>query len=67
MGVIASLALLRVHVLVVELPGRPALRLRAEAAVRARGWVVTRDPADTDVLLVCGTPRPAIADAVNAL
>jgi hypothetical protein len=66
-GVIVSLALLRVHVLVVELPGRPVLRLRAEAAVRARGWVVTRDPADTDVLLVCGTPRAAIADAVHAL
>ena len=67
MGVIASLALLRVHVLVVELPGRPVLRLRAEAAVRRRGWVVTREPADTDVLLVCGTPRAAIADAVHAL
>ena len=67
MGVIASLALLRVHVLVVELPGRPVLRMRAEAAVRARGWIVTRDPADTDVLLVCGTPRVEIAAAVDAL
>ncbi|MBW4041961.1 MAG: hypothetical protein HIU86_07505 [Acidobacteria bacterium] len=67
MGVMSSLALLRVHVLVVELPGRPVLRLRAEAAVRDRGWIVTREPADTDVLLVCGTPRAAIADAVHAL
>jgi hypothetical protein len=66
-GVIAPLALLRVHVLVVELPGRPALRLRAEAAVRARGWNVAREPADADVLLVCGTPRSEIAEAVDAL
>ena len=67
MGVIASLAALRVHVLVVELPGRPVLRLRAEAAVRARGWIVVREPVDADVLLVCGTPRAAIAEAVDAL
>lgn len=63
----SSLALLRVHVLVVELPGRPLLRLRAEAAVRARGWIVTWDPEDADLVLVCGTPRPEVVDAVDAL
>lgn len=67
MGVIASLALLRVHVLVVELPGRPLLRLRAEAAVRARGWVLSTDPEDTDLVLVCGTPRPEVVAAVDAV
>jgi hypothetical protein len=64
---IAALALLRVHVLVVELPGRPLLRLHAEAAVRARGWVVTTDPDDTDLVLVCGSPRPDVVAAVDAL
>jgi hypothetical protein len=63
----ASLALLRVHVLVVELPGRPMLRLRAEAAVRARGWVLTAEPEDSDLVLVCGTPRPEIAAAVDGI
>ena len=67
MGLTASLALLRVHVLVVELPGRPLLRLRAEAAVRARGWVVTADPEDADLVLVCGRPHPEAVDAVDAL
>ena len=67
MGVIASLALLRVHVLVVELPGRPLLRLRAEAAVRARGWVLTAEPEDAELVLVCGVPRPAVVAAVDAL
>lgn len=67
MGLTSSLALLRVHVLVVELPGRPLLRLRAEAAVRARGWVVTTDPEDADLVLVCGTPHPEAVQAVDAL
>lgn len=63
----ASLALLRVHVLVVELPGRPLLRLRAEAAVRARGWVLSTDAEDTDLVLVCGTPRPEVVEAVDGI
>lgn len=72
MGVIASLALLRVHVLVVEVPGHPLLRLRAEAAVRARGWLVGGTPEDADLLLVCGGPGPdgvdsEVAAAVEAL
>lgn len=67
MGLIASLALLRVHVLVVELPGRPLLRLRAEAAVRTRGWVLSTDPEDTDLVLVCGTPRPEVVEAVDGI
>ncbi|GAA4735902.1 hypothetical protein GCM10025783_02380 [Amnibacterium soli] len=67
MGLSASLALLRVHVLVVELPGRPLLRLRAEAALRARGWVVVTDPEDADLVLVCGAPHPEVAAAVDAL
>ncbi|GAA2752598.1 hypothetical protein [Amnibacterium kyonggiense] len=66
-GALASLALLRVHVLVVGLPGYPVLRLRAEAAVRARSWVVTTAPADADLLLVCGTQDPEVAAAVDAL
>ncbi|MGT2426419.1 hypothetical protein [Amnibacterium kyonggiense] len=66
-GALASLALLRVHVLVVGLPGRAVLRLRAEAAVRARSWVVVTAPADADVLLVCGAPEAEIGAAVDAL
>lgn len=67
MGLIASLALLRVHVLVVELPGRPLLRLHAEAAVRARGWVLSTDPEDAELVLVCGTPRPEVVEAVDEI
>jgi hypothetical protein len=67
MGLTASLAVLRVHVLVVELPGRPVLRLRAEAAVRGRGWLVVRAVEDADLLLVCGGPGPEVASAVDVL
>lgn len=67
MSLLASAALLRAHVLVVELPGLPVLRLRGEAAVRARGWLVVTDPADADLLLVCGTPGAEAAEAVDAL
>jgi hypothetical protein len=66
-GLIAALAVLRVAVLVVELPGRPVLRIRAEAAVRARGWTVVSRPEDADLVLVCGTPRPEVAAAVDDL
>ena len=65
MGLIAALAVLRAHVLVVEVPGRPLLRLRAEAAVRARGWRLASSPADADLLLVCGTPSGELAEALD--
>lgn len=67
MALIASLALLRPHVLVLELPGSPMLRLRAEAAVRARGWALARGPADADLLLVCGAAAGDLRDAVDAI
>ena len=65
MGLTSSLALLRVHVLVVELPGRPLLGLRAEAAVRARGWVVTSDPEDADLGIAMGGGTDAAGAAAD--
>ncbi|WP_375389833.1 hypothetical protein [uncultured Amnibacterium sp.] len=67
MGLTAALALLRAHVLVVAVPGRPVLRLRAEAAVRARGWLLVADPEDADLLLVCGRAGGAFAQEVEVL
>jgi hypothetical protein len=43
------------------------LRLRAEAAVRARGWLLVDAPEDADLLLVCGAPGRAAGAAVDAL
>lgn len=67
MGLLAALAVTRVHVLVLEAPGRPMLRLRAEAAVRARGWQVASGAADADLLLVCGVPAGRFAGVVAGL
>lgn len=64
---IARTATRRVHVLIVEVPGNSLLRMRAQAAITERGWVEAMGPADTDALLICGSPTgilPAIIDAV---
>jgi hypothetical protein len=66
-GLTAALALLRTHVLVVAVPGGTMLRLRAEAAVRARGWLLVDAPEDADLLLVCGAPGRVAAAAVDGL
>ena len=67
MGLTAALALLRTHVLVVAVPGRPMLRLRAEAAVRARGWLLVDVPEDADLLLVCGRGTGRFGHEVEVL
>ncbi len=61
---LARSAVQRVHVLPVEVPGRPALRVAVERAVAERGWVLASSPADTDLLVVCGTPGPRLGAAV---
>lgn len=60
-----ALALRRVHVLLVEVPGWWSTRVLAEQELAARGWVEARSPADADVLLVCGRPGEAMAAAVR--
>jgi hypothetical protein len=63
----ARFALRRAHVLIVEAPGDPTLRIRAEACVAREGWAIATSPADADVLLVCGTPGAELGAAVNRL
>lgn len=60
-------AVKRVHVMIVEVPGSALLRMRAEAAVTARGWVLAGSPADTDALLVCGMPHAALRGLIDAV
>lgn len=68
MGVtLARLAASCAHVLLVEVPGQWRLRARTERAVLARGWVLAASPADADVLVVCGTASPRLAEAVEAV
>ena len=64
---LARLALRRAHVLIVECPGDPMLRIRAEAGVAREGWATSTSPADADVLLVCGTPGAELGAAVDRL
>ncbi|MCB2176388.1 MAG: hypothetical protein KQH57_11315 [Actinomycetales bacterium] len=54
-----------VHVLTSTAADGVLVRLAAERAVRTLGWVLAWSPADADVLVVCGTPEGAEADAVE--
>ncbi len=64
-GAVARAAAGRAHVLLVEVPGRPRLRVEAERVLARRGWVVADSPADADVLLVCGPVEGRLAEAVE--
>ncbi|WP_202980379.1 hypothetical protein [Serinicoccus marinus] len=63
--VLARSAARHAHVLVVEVPGWDGLRMATERAVLERGWRLACSPADADVLVVCGTPGPRLAEAVD--
>ena len=60
-------ALARPRVLVVDAPGTVELRWAVEAELDRRGWPLAMSPADTDVLLVLGTPGPQLAAAIDVL
>jgi hypothetical protein len=62
---LARRAVAGAHVLLVEAPGGWLVRVRAEQALRRRGWHVALSPADADVLLVCGTPGSRLSSAVE--
>ena len=62
---LARIAARRPHLLIAEAPGGTAVRLAVERHAREQGWVVADGPADTDVLVVCGTPNQALARAVE--
>ncbi|MFI2433568.1 hypothetical protein [Streptomyces sp. NPDC018693] len=66
-GAVLRVAAARPHVLPAVMPGSTAVRLAAERELRRRGWPVALTPADADVLLVLGTPVPAMAGAVARL
>ncbi len=62
---IAALALTRVHVLVVEVPGWSLTRMAVERAYTERGWSVALSPADADLLVVAGVPGHALGRHVD--
>ncbi|MEI4272189.1 hypothetical protein TEK04_10680 [Klenkia sp. LSe6-5] len=66
-GALTRLAARRLHVLLVEARGATAVRWAAEAELDRRGWVVAASAADADVVLVCGTPGPALAALADAV
>ncbi|GAA4826175.1 hypothetical protein GCM10023201_10970 [Actinomycetospora corticicola] len=63
-----SLVARRPHVLTIA-PATvdPALRLAVEAELGRRRWPVADSPADTDVVLVLGTPGPRLGGVVRAV
>lgn len=64
---ITRLATGRPHVLIVEMPGYSVLRMRLEAGITARGWVLAQAPAEADVLLVCGEAQPPYPEVIEAI
>jgi len=48
------------HVLLVEVPGNGLVRIECEATAAAAGHILAVHPAESDVLLVCGTPGPEL-------
>ncbi|TFV79374.1 hypothetical protein E4P39_01670 [Blastococcus sp. CT_GayMR19] len=60
-------ALARPRVLIVDAPGTVERRWAVEAELDRRGWPLAMSPADTDVLLVLGTPGPQLALAIDVL
>jgi hypothetical protein len=68
-GALRTLAVRRVGVLLVEVPGWARTRWAAERELRRRGWRMATSSADADVLLVCGEPGDrlrAVCDTVHA-
>ena len=57
----------RPHVLVVAAVGHTAERLAVEAEVARRGWPTAMGPADTDVLVIAGTPGPELVPVIESL
>ena len=54
-----------VHVLTVTTADGVPVRLAAERAVRALGWVLAWSPADADLLVVCGSPQDAELEVLD--
>lgn len=53
------------HVLIVPAPRATACRLAVEEILAHRGWPAAAGPADTDVLVVAGSPGPALGAAID--
>jgi len=51
--------------LVVTAPGAHRCRWAVERELRLRGWGQAASPGEADLLVVCGTPGPQLADAVE--
>lgn len=65
MGVTGGQSRILMHVLLVEVPGNSDVRMGVEAAIAAAGHVLAVHPAESDVLLVCGTPGPELRTVID--
>ncbi|MFV9635853.1 hypothetical protein [Mycobacterium neumannii] len=64
---VARLAVSRVHVLTVEVPGHWTTRCALQRQMVDRGWRDALSAADADVLAVCGSPGPELAGLVDRI
>ncbi|MET9068590.1 hypothetical protein [Streptosporangium sandarakinum] len=53
--------------LLAGVPHGTRVRLLAEAELARRGWPAARSPAEADLLVVCGSPGVALAEAVEVV
>lgn len=61
----ARLAVKRVYVLVVEVPGAAQVRMEVEQELARRGWVAAAAPSDADVLCICGAPAGGYSEPLE--
>jgi hypothetical protein len=62
---LATAAVRRTAVLVVEVPGWARTRWAVERDLRRRGWRSALSPADADLLVTCGRPDSRLEDALD--
>ncbi|THJ64807.1 hypothetical protein E8P82_14025 [Arthrobacter echini] len=55
----------RPHVLLVEVPGWSHTRIFTERELLRRGWIESSSPADSDILLTCGTPSDDLSEVLD--
>lgn len=66
-GRVRAFAFARPHVLVLEAANGTASRLEVERWLRTRSWPASEQPADTDVLMVCGNVTAELAPIITRI
>ncbi|WP_146070890.1 hypothetical protein [Arthrobacter sp. B1805] len=62
---LSEMAARQPHVLLVEVPGWSNTRIFTERELFRRSWIESNSPADSDILLTCGTPSDDLNEVLD--